>query len=105
VRKVFIVVAALGLVGLFVWLLAVLMDASISLDHSRQQIHFLTERCRLLARVADFGVRGRKVEDLTRNMGSEVTVKREGRELRLDDTVVLTVNGNEVTSVSLQTCD
>jgi hypothetical protein len=64
----------------------------------------LSQKCELLARLADEGLRGRTAEAVMRTVDSKVLVKIEGGELSLDD-VVLRVEGGKVTGVDVaETC-
>jgi plasmid replication initiation protein len=73
-------------------------------QYSRSQNRMLSQKCELLARLADEGLRGRTAEAVMRTVDSKVLVKIEGGELSLDD-VVLRVEGGKVTGVDVaETC-
>ncbi len=101
-KKILVAVVILGITGTLVVLL---FDISISLDHSRQQNTFLTQQCRLLVRIADAGWRGQDLATLTAKLGPNVTMKNEGSEVWIDDSVVLVLDGTKIVSVTDGTCD
>jgi len=99
--RLLLIFATLVAVGALIYML---IDAAISLDHSRSQNHMLSQKCELLARLADEGLRGRTREAVIKSVGSKVIAKVEGNELRLDS-VVLRVEGGKVTGVDVaETC-
>lgn len=101
-KKILVAIVILGITGT---LLIVLFDTSISLDHSRQQNTFLTQQCRLLVKIADAGWKGQDLAALTTKLGPNVTMKNEGSEAWIDDSVVLALDGTRIVSVSDGTCD
>ncbi|MFN9490647.1 MAG: hypothetical protein ACK59Y_12830 [Betaproteobacteria bacterium] len=101
VLRLLLIAAAIIVVGALIYML---IDAAISLDHSRSQNRVLSQKCELLARLADEGLQGRTTEAVIRTVDSKVLVKLEGSELSLDD-VVLRVEGGKVTGVDIaETC-
>jgi hypothetical protein len=101
VSRLLLIVAAVIVVGALIYML---IDAAISLDHSRSQNQMLSQKCELLARLADEGLQGRTTEAVIKSVGSKVIAKVEGNELRLDS-VVLRVEGGKVTGVDVaETC-
>lgn len=99
--RLLLIAAAIIVVGALIYML---IDAAISLDHSRSQNRVLSQKCELLARLADEGLQGRTTEAVIRTVDSKVLVKLEGSELSLDD-VVLPVEGGKVTGVDIaETC-
>ncbi len=99
--RLLLIAAAIIVVGALIYML---IDAAISLDHSRSQNRVLSQKCELLARLADEGLQGRTTEAVIRTVDSKVLVKLEGSELSLDD-VVLRVEGGKVTGVDIaETC-
>lgn len=96
-------VAAAGVVviGLLVYMV---IDAAISLDHSRSENQFLRRKCELLVKLADNGLRGHTSDAVIKGVGSNVIAKLEAPELRLDD-VVLRVENGRITGVDVaETC-
>lgn len=101
VSRLLLIAAAIVVVGALIYML---IDAAISLDHSRSQNQMLSQKCELLARLADVGLQGRTTGAVIRTVDSKVLVKLEGSELSLDD-VVLRVEGGKVTGVDVaETC-
>ena len=101
VSRLLLIAAAIIVVGALIYML---IDAAISLDHSRSQNQMLSQKCELLARLVDEGLQGRTTEAVIKSAGSKVIAKIEGNELRLDN-VVLRVEGGKVTGVDVaETC-
>lgn len=101
VSRLLLIAAAIVVVGALIYML---IDAAISLDHSRSQNQMLSQKCELLARLVDEGIQGRTTEAVIKSAGSKVIAKVEGNELRLDN-VVLRVEGGKVTGVDVaETC-
>lgn len=101
VTRLLLIAAAIIVVGALIYML---IDAAISLDHSRSQNQMLSQKCELLARLVDEGLQGRTTEAVIKSAGSKVIAKVEGNELRLDN-VVLRVEGGKVTGVDVaETC-
>lgn len=99
--SVVLVVALLAVVGGLVYMI---VDGAISLDHSRAQNKRLREKCELLAKLTELGLRGRLAEETVRAMGPDVLIQREGSQLRVDG-VVLSVEGGKITAVNVtETC-
>lgn len=104
-KKALVAVVVLGVVGIVGTLVVLLFDASISLDHARQQNRFLTEQCQLLVKIANAGWTTQELAALTAKLGPGVTLKHEGKEVRLDDTVVLTLDGPLIAAITSETCN
>ena len=104
-KKLLVIVGCLAFVGMLGALVVLLVDAGISLDHSRQQNHFLAEQCQLLVKIADAGWRGQQFADMRAALGPNVPVKREDKEVRLDDTVVVILEGEKITMLAPTTCE
>lgn len=101
VSRLLLTAAAIIVVGALIYML---IDAAISLDHSRSQNQMLSQKCELLARLVDEGLQGRTTEAVIKSAGSKVIAKVEENELRLDN-VVLRVEGGKVTGVDVaETC-
>lgn len=101
VSRLLLIAAAIVVVGALIYML---IDAAISLDHSRSQNQMLSQKCELLARLVDEGIQGRTTEAVIKSAGSKVIAKVEGNELRLDN-VALRVEGGKVTGVDVaETC-
>jgi hypothetical protein len=101
VTRLLLIAAAIIVVGALIYML---IDAAISLDHSRSQNQMLSQKCELLARLVDEGLQGRTTEAVIKSVGSKVIAKVEGNELRLDN-VVLLVEGGKVAGVDVaETC-
>ncbi|RYH61657.1 MAG: hypothetical protein EON54_09920 [Alcaligenaceae bacterium] len=96
-----LVAAVISIVGALIYML---IDASISLNHSRSQNQMLGQKCELLARLVDNGLRGRTTEAVIESAGPKVLAKVEGNELHLDN-LVLRVEDSKVTGVdTAETC-
>lgn len=81
-----------------------LIDCTISLDHSRMHNSRLGARCELLGRLADEGLRGRPIVEIIQIAGINVLVKDEGATISFDD-VVLRVQNGQVLKVEVEeTC-
>jgi len=104
-KKLLIIVVCLAAVSMLGVLMVLLVDAGVSLDHSRQQNRFSVEKCRLLVKIADAGWRGHQFSDMRATLGPNVTVKREGKEVRLDDTVVVTLEEEKIIMLAPTTCE
>lgn len=97
VSRLLQIVAVSIVIGVLIYML---IDAAISLDHSRSQNQMLSQKCELLARLVDEGLQDRTTEAVIKNAGPKVIAKVEGNELRLDN-VVLRVEGGKVTGVDV----
>lgn len=97
VSRLLRIVAVSIVVGVLIYML---IDAAISLDHSRSQNQMLSQKCELLARPVDEGLQDRTTEAVIKSAGPKVIAKVEGNELRLDN-VVLRVGGGKVTGVDV----
>lgn len=101
VSHLLLIAASSSLLGALVYMV---IDAAISLDHSRSQNQMLSQKCELLARLVDEGLQGRTTDAVIRSAGSKVVAEVEGNELRLDD-VVLRVESGKITGVDVaETC-
>ena len=82
-----------------------LIDAAISLDHSRSQNQSLQKKCQQLSVLADEGLRGRNVKELVASNESSAIVKRVETQLRING-VVLRIENEKVAGVVIsETCE
>ncbi len=103
-KKVFAVMISVSAVALIGVLLFQVVDSAISLAYCRQQNLNNRERCRLLARLAEVGLKGVKVEAIVETVGAGAVIELDEDILGIDD-VTFRIKDGMILSVDLDhTC-
>ena len=102
--KILILATGLALLLFVFGLTYMLIDAAISLDHSRSQNQSLQKICQQLSKIANESLRGKSVSELVGKNASTSIVKHDGTQLRINS-VVLKIANEKVVEVNIaETC-